>query len=93
MYKLGIVLAVSCLLLNAAAPRFLTPSRILTLGDYYSHPFPYDWNGDAKKDLIVGQFSSGKVRFYQNTGTHNNPVFGTYSFVQAGGVDITLPYG
>jgi hypothetical protein len=93
MLKGTVVVVLALMSLNAAAPRFLTSTRIITTGDYYCSPFAYDWNGDAKKDLVIGQFSSGKIRFYHNTGTHNNPVFSTYSVLQAGGVDITLPSG
>jgi hypothetical protein len=56
-------------------------------------PCVVDWDGDGLKDLVIGQFSLGKIRFYPNSGTNEVPVFTTYTFLQAGGVDITMAYG
>ncbi len=56
-------------------------------------PYVIDWDGDGLKDLIVGQFSNGKIRFYPNSGTNANPVFTGYTFLKAGGIDITMAYG
>ncbi len=56
-------------------------------------PFVIDWDGDGKQDLLLGQFDMGKVRFYSNTGTHYNPTFGNFAYLQAGGVDISVSYG
>ena len=56
-------------------------------------PCVVDWDGDGLKDLVIGQFSTGKIRFYPNSGTNENPVFTTYTFIQAGGIDITMSYG
>jgi len=41
----------------------------------YAIPVVYDWNSDGKKDLIIGQRGSGKVRVYTNLGTDAEPVF------------------
>ncbi len=84
--------------LYGQAPSFENPVYIYAGGavidvGYYGSPFAYDWNGDGKKDLLVGQFTQGMVRFYENTGEHNNPVFDNSLFLQADGIDITLPYG
>lgn len=49
-----------------------------------------DWNGDGKKDLLVGQFSGGKIRLFLNSGTNNAPVFTTSTFLQADGKEISL---
>jgi hypothetical protein len=56
-------------------------------------PFVFDWNGDGKKDLLLGQYEYGKIRYYANTGTNNNPTFGTFAYLQADGSDISLTYG
>ncbi len=56
-------------------------------------PFMVDWNGDAKQDLLLGQYDGGKVRFYANIGTHYNPTFGSFSYLQADGSDIAVTYG
>ncbi len=56
-------------------------------------PCVTDWNSDGKKDLIVGQFKNGAIRLYLNEGTDTEPVFGDYSFLQAGGKTIKLDAG
>jgi len=56
-------------------------------------PCVCDWNGDGKKDLLVGQFTSGAIRLYLNQGTDTEPVFGEFSFLQAGGKQIRLDAG
>jgi hypothetical protein len=53
-------------------------------------PFVYDFNKDGKKDLIVGQFSEGKVRVYLNVGTNAKPKFNTFSYIQADGKDASV---
>ena len=59
----------------------------------YSSPFAFDWNGDGKKDLIIGQFDQGNVRYYENVAEHDDPLFNGFSFLQANSATITLPYG
>jgi hypothetical protein len=56
-------------------------------------PCVMDWNADGKKDLVVGQFSGGKIRLYLNHGTDKSPVFKDYSFLHAGGKVISLAAG
>jgi hypothetical protein len=56
-------------------------------------PCVVDWNNDGKKDLLVGQFSGGKIRLYLNGGTDDAPRFNAYSFLEAGGKEISLPAG
>ena len=50
-----------------------------------------DFDKDGKKDLIVGQFGKGKARIYLNIGTDAKPVFGDWTFLQAGGQDASVP--
>ncbi len=47
-------------------------------------PAFYDWDGDGKKDLLIGEFGSGAehghvvghfLRVYRNVGNHANPQF------------------
>ena len=59
----------------------------------YSSPIAYDWNGDAKKDVIVGQFDQGRIRYYENVGEDSNPAFSGFTFLQANNAPINLPYG
>ncbi len=56
-------------------------------------PCVTDWNSDGKKDLIVGQFSGGKIRLYLNQGTDSQPVFKDFEYLNAGGKQISLPAG
>lgn len=56
-------------------------------------PFMIDWDGDGKQDLLLGQFDQGRIRFYSNTGTHYNPAFGNFFYLQANGSYISLSYG
>ena len=56
-------------------------------------PCVTDWNSDGKKDLIVGQFASGKIRLYLNSGSDAEPAFKDFEFMKAGGAEISLPSG
>jgi len=56
-------------------------------------PCALDWNGDGKKDLIVGQFSGGKIRLYLNRGTDAAPVLKDFSLLRAENKEIRLPAG
>jgi hypothetical protein len=56
-------------------------------------PFIVDWNGDGKQDLLLGQYDGGKIRFYENVGSNYDPVFNTFTYLQADGSDISLSYG
>ena len=83
----------------AATPDYQTPFQIyasgspieLSLG--HANPLVTDWNGDGLKDLIVGQYTGGKIRYYQNDGTNDSPVFGSFAYMQADGNDISLTSG
>ena len=59
----------------------------------YAIPCVADWNGDGRKDLLVGYQTAGKVALYLNTGSDANPVFATSVNLLAGGADIYLPSG
>ena len=60
---------------------------------YYGAPCIADWNGDGNKDMVLGIFTSGNIRFYANENTNDSPVFNSYSNIQADGSAITLPSG
>ncbi|MFC1499266.1 FG-GAP repeat domain-containing protein, partial [Verrucomicrobiota bacterium] len=77
-----------------AVPSFSSSSLITDNGSNLdvgaeSHPVVFDWNGDGKKDLLVGD-SNGKIRYYENVGTDAAPSFNGFSFVQAAGADIDV---
>lgn len=59
----------------------------LDVGDY-AIPCVADWNGDGRKDLIVGYRYADKVAVFYNEGSDAIPVFNTSSNLQAGGIDI-----
>lgn len=54
-------------------------------------PCVIDINHDGKKDLLVGQFSGGRVRVYLNGGSDAEPKFGSFSFLKAEGAEATVP--
>ena len=47
-------------------------------------PTVVDWNGDGKKDLLVGQFGGGRIRVDLNEGTDGKPTFKSFKYLQAG---------
>jgi hypothetical protein len=57
----------------------------------HATPYVVDWDGDGKKDLLVGQFGSGKLRIYLNKGTDAQPKFDGFTYLQAGGKDASVP--
>ena len=56
-------------------------------------PCALDWNGDGAKDLIVGQFSGGRIRLYLNHASDAEPKLGASTFLKAGGKEIRLDAG
>jgi hypothetical protein len=52
-------------------------------------PWVTDWDGDGKKDLIVGG-AGGELWYYRNVGTDAAPVFNGSQLLEAGGLDIAL---
>ncbi len=96
----GVLIAGLLLTLSAWAeiPRFAASVLIEDNGSaidvgYYAAPVMFDWDLDGKKDMVIGQFHSGKIRFYPNVGEDSAPAFNGYSFMRASGVEITLPSG
>ncbi len=68
-----------------------TPINVGTGGN--ASPFIVDWDGDGAQDLLLGQFSGGKVRFYRNVGSNYDPAFGDFVYLQADGADISVSSG
>ena len=56
-------------------------------------PVAIDWNGDGKKDLLVGQFIGGKIHLYLNEGTDTEPKLTDAGELEAGGKVISLAAG
>ncbi len=59
----------------------------LDLGDY-AIPCVTDWNGDGRKDLVVGYRYVDKIALFMNTGSDASPAFSGFMNLQAGGIDI-----
>ncbi len=94
---------VLCLLLMATgvfgqAPGFEPSYQLIAGGSiidvgYYGAPCIVDWDLDGVQDLILGQFTSGYIRFYKNFGTNASPVLNSFSYLQADGSNISMAYG
>jgi hypothetical protein len=91
----GAAVGAACLLSSfagAQAPE-LQAGILLPAASYEAAPEVADWNGDGKKDLLIGEFYYGDVKVFLNSGTDASPSFGGYSHVRASGTDIRLGYG
>ncbi len=56
-------------------------------------PCATDWKGDGRKDLVLGQFSGGRISAFLNRGTDAAPELGPGTELQAGGKPIRLEAG
>src|SRR5688572_20057191 len=59
----------------------------------HATPALYDWDGDGKRDLLVGQFGGGKMKIFKNTGSNQSPRFAAEEFLTADGKIVTTPTG
>lgn len=53
-------------------------------------PAVVDWNGDGRKDLVIGALD-GKLYLFLNEGTDTAPDFRTQQLVQDAGADLMVP--
>ncbi len=78
------------------APRFRTKKLLLDSDGavidvgYSSCPWLVDWNGDGKRDLLVGA-EKGCVVWFENTGSEREPRFSFAGFLEAEGRMILMP--
>jgi hypothetical protein len=99
MRCLAVPLLLAAAMAFADLPMFATPFFVqdggtdLVVNGSIPDPCVYDWDGDGVKDLVLGQFAYGYVRFYRNIGSNASPVFNGYSWVYAGGSQISVSYG
>jgi hypothetical protein len=81
----------------AAQPAQLRPAQLLYVGvqllwpGSYSIPCVADWNGDGRKDLIIGYRYDDKIALYLNVGSDASPVFTNFVNLQTNGGDIYVP--
>lgn len=59
----------------------------------HAAPCVTDWDGDGVQDLLVGQFSQGKLRIYRNVGSNEDPRYDGFEYFQAGEDDARVPTG
>lgn len=59
----------------------------------HSAPFVVDWDGDGKRDLLVGQFGGGALWIYRNEGTDAAPRLGPGTKFKDGRKEGTVPTG
>jgi len=59
----------------------------------HAAPFLYDLDSDGDRDLLVGQFGQGKLKFYFNTGTEKKPVYGKPEWFKTGKDFGKIPSG
>ncbi len=64
----------------------------ITVGGHAS-PLVEDWNGDGKKDLLIGQFSGASILLFLNSGTNSSPILTTSAKLQADGKNLTTSAG
>lgn len=56
----------------------------------HAAPIMIDFDGDGRKDLIMGEYDKGRARIYLNVGTDKSPQFKDFTFLQAGGRDASV---
>jgi hypothetical protein len=65
---------------------------IVTESPGFAAPCLADIDGDGVRDLLVGQFKSGKIGFYEGVKSESGKLkFATHKWLQAGGEDAVVP--
>jgi hypothetical protein len=61
--------------------------------DGHSAPFVGDFDGDGKRDLLVGQYHEGRLRIYRNRDANARPRFDDFTWFEAEGRPGRVPEG
>ena len=81
----------------AAPVQVMSEGKPLDVGEIgHAAPYTADFDGDGKRDLLVGNFGSdgkGKILIYKNEGTDAEPKFGKYDYFKVGADLGTVPVG
>jgi hypothetical protein len=92
------LLALAPFAVSAVVPELELPVALqsggenIVAGGGHAAPEAVDWNNDGRKDLLVGQHSTGWIRLYSNVGTNEEPVFDGYEVLMAAGVPLSVGY-
>ena len=86
--------------------RLMTGGKPIDVTTGHASPYVYDFNGDGKRDLLVGEFGSGtyrgettsksslanaRLRVYLNIGSNASPRYDGFKYLQAGGENASVP--
>lgn len=89
----GILLSAAVAQDLAAPVRLLAKGVVIDVDVGHAAPFVADWDGDGKRDLLVGQFGEGKLRIYRNEGTDKVIALGAMEWFRAQDGIATIPSG
>jgi hypothetical protein len=59
----------------------------------HAAPILADLDRDGMRDLVIGEFEGGGIRFYRNVGSPSAPKFDAHTMLSAGGQRIAVEYG
>ncbi len=77
----------------AAPVRILAGGVPILAKGGFAVPFMGDFDGDGKKDLLVGQWHEGRLRIYRNVAAGAEPEFDKGEDFLAGGGWACVPWG